>query len=108
MFVYVFDILYNLSYLLDSFQETISNDSGIATLKEEILSMKISLNELGSASLGISVKGKTSTHDNCDLGIYVKSIIKGGAAFKVSSARFSSLNGFYCYPPSKDGCKTLR
>lgn len=79
-----FYILFCLFYLMDSFQETISNDSGITTLKDEILSMKISLNELGSASLGISVKGKTSTHENCDLGIYVKSIIKGGAAFKVS------------------------
>ncbi|XP_065052924.1 partitioning defective 3 homolog isoform X2 [Rhopilema esculentum] len=62
--------------------DTISNDSGIATIKEEILSMNIPLDDLGSAGLGISVKGKTSAHDKYDLGIFVKSIIKGGAASK--------------------------
>lgn len=64
------------------FQETVSNDSGISTIKEEYLSITIPLNDLGSAGLGISVKGK-STEDNIDLGIFVKSIIKGGAAAKV-------------------------
>ena len=45
--------------------------------------MTIPLNDMGSAGLGISVKGK-STEDNLDLGIFVKSIIKGGAAAKVA------------------------
>ena len=51
-------------------------------MKDEFLTITIPLNDLGSAGLGISVKGK-STEDNLDLGIFVKSIIKGGAAAKV-------------------------
>ena len=73
--------------ILFCLQDTISNDSGIATSKEEILSMNIPLDDLGSAGLGISVKGKTSGHDKYDLGIFVKSIIKGGAASKVREDR---------------------
>jgi len=61
--------------------ETVSNDSGISAMKDEFLTITIPLNDLGSAGLGISVKGK-STEDNLDLGIFVKSIIKGGAAAK--------------------------
>ena len=51
-------------------------------MKDEFLTITIPLNDMGSAGLGISVKGK-STEDNLDLGIFVKSIIKGGAAAKV-------------------------
>ena len=71
-----------MTSVLCSFQETVSNDSGISTVKDELFTITIPLNDLGSAGLGISVKGK-STEDNLDLGIFVKSIIKGGAAAKV-------------------------
>ena len=45
----------------------------------------IPLNDSGSAGLGISVKGKTSTKSGAstDLGIFIKAVIKGGAASKV-------------------------
>ena len=33
--------------------------------------------------MGISVKGKVAGEEACDLGIHIKSIIKGGAAAKV-------------------------
>ena len=52
----------------------------------ERLQYSIPLNDCGSAGLGVSVKGKTSTSENGsqDLGIFIKSIISGGAAAKVS------------------------
>ncbi len=62
-----------------------SNDSGISAPKDEIFAITIPLNNLGPAGLGISVKGKISGIDSCDLGIYIKSIIKGGAASKVGT-----------------------
>ncbi|XP_013401792.1 partitioning defective 3 homolog [Lingula anatina] len=52
---------------------------------KEILSFEIPLNETGSAGLGVSVKGKTSTDDQGntrDLGIFIKAVIHGGAASK--------------------------
>lgn len=50
------------------------------------LTYDIPLNECGSAGLGVSVKGKTTTTENGphDLGIFIKSVISGGAASKVS------------------------
>lgn len=52
----------------------------------EVLSFNIPLNDTGSAGLGLSVKGKQSTSSSTkkctDLGIFVKSILTGGAAFK--------------------------
>ena len=53
-----------------------------------IMTFDIPLNDTGSAGLGVSVKGKTSgaTEDqpSKDLGIFIKSVIHGGAASKVS------------------------
>uniref|UniRef100_T1JCX4 PDZ domain-containing protein n=1 Tax=Strigamia maritima TaxID=126957 RepID=T1JCX4_STRMM len=51
----------------------------------ETLTLIIPLNDTESAGLGVSVKGKTSTTSKgtTDLGIFVKSVIKGGAASKV-------------------------
>ncbi|XP_064456727.1 partitioning defective 3 homolog isoform X3 [Ornithodoros turicata] len=51
---------------------------------KEVLTFDIPLNDTGSAGLGVSVKGKTSTGPNgpVDLGIFVKSVIHGGAASK--------------------------
>ena len=50
----------------------------------EVMVFQIPLNDTGSAGLGVSVKGKTSAIDGkqTDLGIFVKSVIHGGAASK--------------------------
>lgn len=52
---------------------------------KELHCLKIPLNDSGSAGLGVSVKGKTtsSEHGSSDLGIFIKSVITGGAAHKV-------------------------
>ncbi|XP_076327766.1 uncharacterized protein LOC143234356 isoform X2 [Tachypleus tridentatus] len=51
---------------------------------KEVFTFDIPLNDTGSAGLGISVKGHTSvTHNGpVDFGIFIKSIIHGGAASK--------------------------
>uniref|UniRef100_A0AAY4DHI9 PDZ domain-containing protein n=1 Tax=Denticeps clupeoides TaxID=299321 RepID=A0AAY4DHI9_9TELE len=48
----------------------------------EFLTFEIPLNDSGSAGLGVSVKGNRSKDNHADLGIFVKSIINGGAACK--------------------------
>ncbi|CAG5115048.1 unnamed protein product [Candidula unifasciata] len=50
----------------------------------EKLTLHIPLNDTGSAGLGVSVKGKTESSDSGirDLGIFVKTVLKGGAAYK--------------------------
>ncbi|KAK1876792.1 hypothetical protein KUDE01_002113, partial [Dissostichus eleginoides] len=48
----------------------------------EQLMYEIPLNESGSAGLGISLKGNKSRETGEDLGIFIKSIIHGGAANK--------------------------
>ncbi|XP_077866992.1 partitioning defective 3 homolog [Saccoglossus kowalevskii] len=60
------------------------------TKTKEILTFDIPLNETGSAGLGLSVKGKTTGNGkegekvpgSKDLGIFIKSVIHGGAASK--------------------------
>lgn len=49
----------------------------------EQLTLEIPLNDSGSAGLGVSLKGNKSRETGTDLGIFIKSIIHGGAAFKV-------------------------
>ncbi|KAG9476475.1 hypothetical protein GDO78_003167 [Eleutherodactylus coqui] len=51
----------------------------------EFLTFEIPLNDSGSAGLGVSVKGNRSKENHADLGIFVKSIINGGAASKLES-----------------------
>ncbi|XP_078322047.1 partitioning defective 3 homolog isoform X2 [Crassostrea virginica] len=61
------------------------SDGSLATGRnKEILRLDIPLSDSGSAGLGVSVKGKTMTTDRGtkDLGIFVKSVIHGGAASK--------------------------
>ncbi|XP_067127490.1 LOW QUALITY PROTEIN: partitioning defective 3 homolog [Centruroides vittatus] len=70
-----------------SARESMSEKNGEQAWKrKEILTFEIPLNDFdfGSTGLGVSVKGKTSTGQNgsVDLGIFVKSVIEGGAAFK--------------------------
>ena len=76
-----------LTSLVSSIQpEDQTPDEGIASLPDkQIISLNIPLNDTGSAGLGVSVKGKTSTtaSGSTDLGIFIKSVIKGGAASKV-------------------------
>lgn len=51
----------------------------------EFLTFEIPLSDSGSAGLGVSVKGNRSKENHADLGIFVKSIINGGAACKVTA-----------------------
>lgn len=55
-------------------------------IKSQIMTFDIPLNDTSSAGLGITLKGKTSFVDgqSVDLGIFVKSILTGGAASRVS------------------------
>ncbi|XP_075036292.1 partitioning defective 3 homolog B isoform X2 [Mixophyes fleayi] len=46
------------------------------------MTFEIPLNDSGSAGLGASLKGNKSRDTSNDLGIFIKSIIHGGAAFK--------------------------
>uniref|UniRef100_A0A1I7VKA0 PDZ domain-containing protein n=1 Tax=Loa loa TaxID=7209 RepID=A0A1I7VKA0_LOALO len=60
-------------------------NEGTERYGEEILTMKIALNETGSAGLGISLKARAvmkpdgSRHD---CGIFIKKVLHGGAAYK--------------------------
>lgn len=74
----------------------------------EQLMYEIPLNETGSAGLGVSLKGNKSKETGEDLGIFIKSIIHGGAAQKVESTTYESLCSclqinFLFYPNLKDG-----
>lgn len=48
----------------------------------EQLMFEVPLNDSGSAGLGVSLKGNKSRETGEDLGIFIKSVIHGGAAFK--------------------------
>ncbi|KPM11483.1 PDZ domain containing protein 9 [Sarcoptes scabiei] len=52
--------------------------------EREVMTFQIPLNDTGSAGLGISVKGKSVTTEGKpkDSGIYIKSVLHGGAASK--------------------------
>ena len=52
----------------------------------ELLSFSIRLNDAGSAGLGVTIKGKMI--EERDLGIFVKSVIAGGAASKVQRLKY--------------------
>ncbi|XP_046564857.1 LOW QUALITY PROTEIN: partitioning defective 3 homolog [Haliotis rubra] len=51
---------------------------------KEVIKFEIPLNDTGSAGLGVSVKGKTTStaEGTKDLGIFIKSVMHGGAASK--------------------------
>lgn len=53
---------------------------------------EIPLNETGSAGLGVSLKGNKSRETGEDLGIFIKSIIHGGAAYKVINLKISAFS----------------
>ncbi|NXG56463.1 PAR3L protein, partial [Hemiprocne comata] len=58
------------------------NCSVLSPETTEQLTFEIPLNDSGSAGLGVSLKGNKSRETGADLGIFIKSIIHGGAAFK--------------------------
>ncbi|KAM3723800.1 Partitioning defective protein [Dirofilaria immitis] len=60
-------------------------NEGVKQYGEEILTLKIALNETGSAGLGISLKARAvmkpdGTRHDC--GIFIKKVLHGGAAYK--------------------------
>ncbi|NXW23400.1 PAR3L protein, partial [Circaetus pectoralis] len=59
----------------------------------EQLTFEIPLNDSGSAGLGVSLKGNKSRETGADLGIFIKSVIHGGAAFKLVAVNGESLLG---------------
>uniref|UniRef100_A0A8C8SZY8 Partitioning defective 3 homolog B n=1 Tax=Pelusios castaneus TaxID=367368 RepID=A0A8C8SZY8_9SAUR len=63
---------------------------GVLSLETtEQLTFEIPLNDSGSAGLGVSLKGNKSRETGADLGIFIKSIIHGGAAFKDGRLRIN-------------------
>uniref|UniRef100_A0A672GZQ9 PDZ domain-containing protein n=1 Tax=Salarias fasciatus TaxID=181472 RepID=A0A672GZQ9_SALFA len=54
----------------------------VLEMGKEQLMFEVPLNDTGSAGLGISLKGNKSRETGEDLGIFIKSIIHGGAAYK--------------------------
>ena len=67
--------------------EKAEDDGTLALMQnKELLEFDIPLNDTGSAGLGVSVKGKTLTTEEGtrDLGVFVKAVIHGGAASKVT------------------------
>uniref|UniRef100_A0A7M4E084 Par-3 family cell polarity regulator beta n=2 Tax=Crocodylus porosus TaxID=8502 RepID=A0A7M4E084_CROPO len=61
------------------------NCSVLSPETTEQLTFEIPLNDSGSAGLGVSLKGNKSRETGADLGIFIKSVIHGGAAFKERS-----------------------
>jgi partitioning defective protein 3 len=61
--------------------EKAEEDPLIVMPKQDIMTFDIPVHDSERAGLGVSVKGKTSNSN--DLGIFVKSVIHGGAASKV-------------------------
>ncbi|KAJ8372558.1 hypothetical protein AAFF_G00281350 [Aldrovandia affinis] len=51
-------------------------------VRREQLNFEVPLNDSGSAGLGVSLKGNRSRETGADLGIFIKSIMHGGAAHK--------------------------
>ncbi|MBN3319757.1 PAR3L protein, partial [Atractosteus spatula] len=80
---------------------------------KEQLMFEIPLNDSGSAGLGVSLKGNKSRETGADLGIFIKSIIHGGAAFKDGRLRANdqliAVNGESLLGKSNhDAMETLR
>ncbi|XP_063494083.1 partitioning defective 3 homolog isoform X21 [Symphalangus syndactylus] len=79
----------------------------------EFLTFEVPLNDSGSAGLGVSVKGTRSKENHADLGIFVKSIINGGAASKDGRLRVNdqliAVNGESLLgKTNQDAMETLR
>ena len=72
--------------------QVIDSSSTSNESKGQMMTFDIPLNDTSSAGLGITLKGKTSIVDgqSIDLGVFVKSILTGGAASRVTNRLFSS------------------
>ncbi|XP_043931890.1 partitioning defective 3 homolog B [Protopterus annectens] len=80
---------------------------------KEQLMFEVPLNDSGSAGLGVSLKGNKSRETGSDLGIFIKSIIHGGAAYKDGRLRVNdqliAVNGESLLGKSNhDALETLR
>ncbi|XP_077953119.1 partitioning defective 3 homolog isoform X2 [Gasterosteus aculeatus] len=80
---------------------------------QEFMTFEIPLSDSGSAGLGVSVKGNRSKENHADLGIFVKSIINGGAASKDGRLRVNdqliAVNGESLHGmTNQDAMETLR
>ncbi|CAJ1081811.1 partitioning defective 3 homolog isoform X2 [Xyrichtys novacula] len=80
---------------------------------QEFMTFEIPLNDSGSAGLGVSVKGNRSKENHADLGIFVKSIMNGGAASKDGRLRVNdqliAVNGESLHGmTNQDAMETLR
>ncbi|XP_059198420.1 partitioning defective 3 homolog B isoform X2 [Centropristis striata] len=70
-------------FLPREMKEDLSRVTGfVSESGKEQLMFEVPLNDTGSAGLGISLKGNKSRETGEDLGIFIKSIIHGGAAYK--------------------------
>ncbi|XP_068557781.1 partitioning defective 3 homolog B-like [Cebidichthys violaceus] len=70
-------------FLPREMKDELSRVTGFVPEKgKEQLMFEVPLNDTGSAGLGISLKGNKSRETGEDLGIFIKSIIHGGAAYK--------------------------
>lgn len=77
---------------MDEQENNANSEANGSLLHRELLTYEIALNDTGSAGLGVSVKGKTKkineTDKTVDLGIFIKTVINGGAASKVNEIIF--------------------
>ncbi|XP_075406422.1 partitioning defective 3 homolog isoform X9 [Tenrec ecaudatus] len=97
-------------------KETNAEDEDIVLTPDgtrEFLTFEVPLNDSGSAGLGVSVKGNRSKENHADLGIFVKSIINGGAASKDGRLRVNdqliAVNGESLLgKTNQDAMETLR
>ncbi|KAG7467373.1 hypothetical protein MATL_G00152610 [Megalops atlanticus] len=96
-------------------RELKGEEAGLQLSEEgkEQLMFEVPLNDSGSAGLGVSLKGNKSRETGADLGIFIKSIIHGGAAYKDGRLRVNdqliAVNGESLLAKSNhDAMETLR
>lgn len=98
------------SFLHSLFQKGEEASSLVLEDGREQLMYEIPLNETGSAGLGVSLKGNKSRETGEDLGIFIKSIIHGGAAYKVEDPHTQHTHHVITeirqlHPDNQTGCK---
>ncbi|KAM4609166.1 LOW QUALITY PROTEIN: partitioning defective 3 homolog B-like [Polymixia lowei] len=77
-------------FLPREMKEEVSRGPAVLTEDgKEQLMFEVALNDSGSAGLGVSLKGNKSRETGEDLGIFIKSIIHGGAAYKDGRLRIN-------------------
>ncbi|KAJ8683484.1 hypothetical protein QAD02_019276 [Eretmocerus hayati] len=101
-----------------SFKPVLHSDDVVLSPRKNrvILTLDIPVHDSEKAGLGVSVKGKTSTNEdstNIDLGIFIKSVLHGGAASRDGRLRMNdqllNVNGVSLLGLSNsDAMETLR